>query len=42
MRDRLIHDYAGTDYSIVWDVAVHEAHELAERIDLLLRALEED
>ena len=32
MRDRLIHDYAGTDYSIVWDVAVHEARKLAERI----------
>lgn len=25
MRDRLIHDYAGTDYSIVWDVAAREA-----------------
>ena len=42
MRDRLIHDYAGTDYGIVWDVAVHEALELAERIERLLRSLEED
>ena len=42
MRDRLIHDYAGTDYGIVWDVAIHEAPELAERIDLLLRSLEGD
>ena len=42
MRDRLIHDYAGTDYGIVWDVAIHEAPELAERINLLLRSLEGD
>lgn len=27
MRDRLIHDYAGTDYDIVWNVAVHEVDE---------------
>jgi uncharacterized protein with HEPN domain len=25
MRDRLIHDYAGVDYLIVWDVAVSHA-----------------
>ena len=42
MRDRLIHDYAGTDCSIVRDVAVHEAQKLAERIEQLLRSLEED
>ena len=42
MRDRLIHDYAGTDYDIVWDVAVHEAHELAERVEQLLRSLRAD
>jgi len=25
MRDRLIHDYGGVDYLIVWDVACHKA-----------------
>ena len=25
MRDRLIHDYGGVDYLIVWDVAVNKA-----------------
>lgn len=24
MRDRLIHDYFGVDYEIVWDVVVHK------------------
>ena len=24
MRDRLIHDYFGVDYRIVWDVAVNK------------------
>src|SRR5713226_7701900 len=28
MRDRLIHDYGGVDYLIVWDVAVNKAAEL--------------
>lgn len=30
MRDRLIHDYAGVDYGIVWDAAATQAPELAE------------
>jgi uncharacterized protein with HEPN domain len=25
MRDRVIHDYLGVDYEIVWDVAKHKA-----------------
>ncbi|MGQ0595080.1 MAG: HepT-like ribonuclease domain-containing protein [Gammaproteobacteria bacterium] len=25
MRDRIIHDYAGVDYLIVWDVATNKA-----------------
>ena len=29
MRDRLIHDYGGVDYIIVWDVAVNKAPGLA-------------
>jgi uncharacterized protein with HEPN domain len=31
MRDRIIHDYAGVDYVIVWDVAVTHAPKLAVR-----------
>ncbi len=32
MRDRLIHDYGGVDYQIVWDVAVNKAGELAAKL----------
>jgi len=28
MRDRLIHDYFGVDYSIVWDVALNKLPDL--------------
>jgi uncharacterized protein with HEPN domain len=37
MRDRLIHDYGGVDYIIVWDVATNKARELVTK----LRALPE-
>jgi uncharacterized protein with HEPN domain len=33
MRDRLIHDYGGVDYVIVWDVAVNKAPELEAALD---------
>jgi uncharacterized protein with HEPN domain len=32
MRDRLIHDYMGINYSIVWDVAKNKIPELYEQI----------
>jgi uncharacterized protein with HEPN domain len=32
MRDRLIHDYVGVIYSIVWDVVRNKIHELEEQI----------
>lgn len=32
MRDRLIHDYGGVDYLIVWDVAINKAADLAARL----------
>ena len=32
MRDRLIHDYMGINYSIVWDVIKNKIPELAEQI----------
>ena len=36
MRDRLIHDYGGVDYQIVWDVAANKAPALAESLRAIL------
>lgn len=41
MRDRLIHDYFGVDYDIVWDVATTKAPPLRRDIEAILR-LESD
>ena len=38
MRDRLIHDYGGADYRIVWDVAMNKAPNLAAELREILRA----
>lgn len=32
MRDKLIHDYGGVDYLIVWDVATSKAPDLAMKL----------
>lgn len=32
MRDRLIHDYMGVNYNIVWDVAKNKITELYRQI----------
>jgi len=32
MRDRLIHDYVGVNYSIVWDVIINKIPELEKQI----------
>ncbi len=32
MRDRLIHDYGGVDYLIVWDVAANKAPDVAAKL----------
>lgn len=37
MRDRLIHDYLGVDYEIVWDVGAHKAAGLRSQIEDILR-----
>ena len=37
MRDRLIHDYLGVDYEIVWDVAATKATALCSQIEGILR-----
>ncbi|MFN7985150.1 MAG: DUF86 domain-containing protein [Vicinamibacterales bacterium] len=38
MRDRLIHDYFGVDYDLVWDVVRHRIPELRAQITSLLEA----
>ena len=36
MRDRLIHDYFGVDFELVWDVAHRRIPELREQIAAIL------
>jgi uncharacterized protein with HEPN domain len=36
MRDRLIHDYFGVDYELVWDVAVNKIPDLRQKLIPLL------
>ena len=36
MRDRLIHDYIGVNYSIVWDVLKNKIPQLYEQIIYVL------
>jgi uncharacterized protein with HEPN domain len=38
MRDRLIHDYIGVNYSIVWDVFKNKIPELYDQIRNVLKA----
>jgi uncharacterized protein with HEPN domain len=40
MRDRLIHDYFGVDYTIVWDVATAKLPDLRSKLQVLLEASE--
>ena len=37
MRDRLIHDYFGVDYPIVWDVATTRLPDLRSKLQTLLK-----
>ncbi len=37
MRDKLIHDYFGVDYQIVWDVVKNEIVELKPQIEKILK-----
>ena len=37
MRDKLVHDYFGVDYDIVWDVAVNKAPALKIQIEEILK-----
>lgn len=36
MRDRLIHDYFGVDYTIIWDVATNKLPELRLKIKAMM------
>ena len=36
MRDRLIHDYMGVDYALVWDVLKNKIPELYDQITLVI------
>ncbi|MGE3275068.1 MAG: DUF86 domain-containing protein [Vicinamibacterales bacterium] len=38
MRDRLIHDYLGVDYELVWDVVRHRMPELRRKVGAILDA----
>lgn len=38
MRDRLIHDYFGVDYELVWDVVQNRIPELRRQIASMLEA----
>jgi uncharacterized protein with HEPN domain len=36
-RDKLIHDYFGVDYEIVWDIVVEEIPELRKKVKNILK-----
>lgn len=41
MRDRLIHDYLGVDYDIVWDVLTNKVPLLAAEIERIVKEKEQ-
>ena len=41
MRDRLIHDYLGVDYDIVWDVLMKKVPPLATEIERIVEEEEQ-
>ncbi len=40
MRDKLIHDYFGVDYDIVWDVLVHKIPVLKGQIEEIIQQID--
>ncbi len=38
MRDRLIHDYFGVDFELVWDVVQRRIPELRDQVAIILKA----
>jgi uncharacterized protein with HEPN domain len=41
MRDKLVHDYFGVDYTIVWDVATRKLPDLRQKFQNLLKTTED-
>ncbi len=41
MRDRLIHDYFGVDYDIVWDVVINKIPTLRQQLEKIIEELGE-
>lgn len=37
-HDRLIHDYFGVDYELVWDVVRHRVPEVRRQLEAILKA----
>ena len=37
MRDKLIHDYFGIDYDIVWDVVKNKIPQLQDEVEKILK-----
>jgi uncharacterized protein with HEPN domain len=37
MRDKLVHDYFGVDYDIVWDVVINKLPKLSQNIKRILQ-----
>jgi uncharacterized protein with HEPN domain len=42
MRDRLVHDYFGIDYEIVWDVVKNKIPDLRLQIQKILESQRDD
>jgi uncharacterized protein with HEPN domain len=40
MRDKLVHEYFGVDYDIVWDVVTSKIPSLHREIELILQGEE--
>lgn len=39
MRDKLIHEYFGVDYNVVWDVVIHQVPFLHDEIQKILNQI---
>ena len=42
MRDRLVHDYLGVDYYVVWDVAKNKLPQLKEKVEKIMSGYNPD
>ncbi len=40
LRNRMIHDYTGVDYEIVWEIITKYLNELEFQIDNLIKEIE--